>query len=89
MSPSQHPPPPPESSKPAAAAADDNAADLAQAYKDLVRGEQAAAALESNLTNLESKLDALLAAFETAEAKTVKSQPSDKKESDKDAAPKK
>jgi hypothetical protein len=37
MSPSQHPPPPPESSKPAAAAADDNAADLAQAYKDLVR----------------------------------------------------
>lgn len=31
------------------------------------RGEQAATALEANLSNLESKLDALLAAFETGE----------------------
>ncbi|WYZ34673.1 hypothetical protein EsH8_I_000949 [Colletotrichum jinshuiense] len=40
---------------------------IAQAYKDLLRGEQAATALEANLTNLESRLDALLAAFEVAE----------------------
>ncbi|PSR81693.1 hypothetical protein BD289DRAFT_484277 [Coniella lustricola] len=38
--------------------------ELAQAFRDLARGEQTAAALESNLTNLESKLDELLAAFE-------------------------
>ncbi|RFU73779.1 hypothetical protein TARUN_8480 [Trichoderma arundinaceum] len=38
--------------------------DLAQALRDLARGEQAATAMEANLTNLESKLDALLAAFE-------------------------
>ncbi|CAH0026662.1 unnamed protein product [Clonostachys rhizophaga] len=31
-------------------------------------GEQAATALEANLSNLESKLDALLAAYEPAEA---------------------
>ncbi|KAI9167002.1 hypothetical protein HJFPF1_03121 [Paramyrothecium foliicola] len=55
MSPSQHSPP-------AASKTDD--ADLAQAYKDLLRGEQAATALEANLSNLESKLDALLATFE-------------------------
>jgi hypothetical protein len=47
----------------------DDTADLAQTYKDLLRGEQAATALEANLTNLESKLDALLAAFEANEAK--------------------
>ncbi|TID04394.1 hypothetical protein CH35J_002610 [Colletotrichum higginsianum] len=40
---------------------------IAQAYRDLVRGEQAAAALEANLTTLESRLDALLAAFEASE----------------------
>ncbi|QLI65603.1 uncharacterized protein G6M90_00g012120 [Metarhizium brunneum] len=39
-------------------------ADLAQAYRELVKGEQAATALEANLTNLESKLDAMLAALE-------------------------
>ncbi|KAM5351682.1 hypothetical protein ACJ41O_004405 [Fusarium nematophilum] len=39
-------------------------ADLAQAYRDLARGEQAATALEANLSNLESKLDAILAALE-------------------------
>lgn len=32
------------------------------------RGEQAAAALEANLSTLESKLDAMLEAFDTAEA---------------------
>ncbi|OHE95765.1 hypothetical protein CORC01_08906 [Colletotrichum orchidophilum] len=40
---------------------------IAQAYKDLLRGEQAASALEANLTNLEGRLDALLAAFESAQ----------------------
>ncbi|KAJ4170400.1 hypothetical protein NW754_006538 [Fusarium falciforme] len=39
-------------------------ADLAQAYRDLARGEQTATALEANLSNLESKLDAILAALE-------------------------
>lgn len=39
-------------------------ADLAQAFRELVRGEQTAQILESSLTNLESKLDALLASFE-------------------------
>ncbi|KAF5027672.1 hypothetical protein F66182_233 [Fusarium sp. NRRL 66182] len=42
-------------------------ADLAQAYRDLARGEQAATALESNLSNLESRLDAILAALEAKE----------------------
>ncbi|KXH28535.1 hypothetical protein CNYM01_13662 [Colletotrichum nymphaeae SA-01] len=32
-----------------------------------LRGEQAASALEANLTNLEGRLDALLAAFESAQ----------------------
>jgi hypothetical protein len=63
MPPSQDPPPRASQGKA------DDAADLAQAYKDLLRGEQAATALEANLTNLESKLDALLAAFEANEAK--------------------
>ncbi|TDZ17819.1 hypothetical protein Cob_v009360 [Colletotrichum orbiculare MAFF 240422] len=40
---------------------------IAQAYRDLLRGEQAATALEANLTNLENRLDALLAAFEYPE----------------------
>ncbi|RGP73787.1 hypothetical protein FLONG3_6208 [Fusarium longipes] len=39
-------------------------ADLAQAYRELARGEQAATNLENNLTNLESRLDAILAALE-------------------------
>lgn len=41
--------------------------DLAQALRDLARGEQAATAMEANLTTLESKLDALLAAFDSIE----------------------
>ncbi|KAL6868464.1 hypothetical protein J3F83DRAFT_737207 [Trichoderma novae-zelandiae] len=42
-------------------------ADLAQTLRDLARGEQAAAAMEANLTTLESKLDTLLAAFDSLE----------------------
>ncbi|OAA43234.1 hypothetical protein NOR_04601 [Metarhizium rileyi] len=38
--------------------------DLAQAYRDLAKGEQTATALEANLANLESKLDAMLAVLE-------------------------
>ncbi|KAK3341650.1 hypothetical protein B0T25DRAFT_348437 [Lasiosphaeria hispida] len=37
---------------------------LTQALKDLARGEQTAAALEQNLTSLESKLDELLASLD-------------------------
>ncbi|KAL2138593.1 hypothetical protein VTI28DRAFT_6521 [Corynascus sepedonium] len=36
---------------------------LAQALRDLARGEQTASTLEANLTSLESKLDAILASF--------------------------
>ncbi|KAK1768384.1 hypothetical protein QBC33DRAFT_374439 [Phialemonium atrogriseum] len=39
-------------------------AQFAQALRELSRGEQAAAALEKNLSNLESKLDEILASFE-------------------------
>ncbi|KAI5850155.1 hypothetical protein GGS23DRAFT_598202 [Durotheca rogersii] len=43
-------------------------ADIAEAFKDLARGEQQAAALEAGLTNLEKKLDALLASIEGGSA---------------------
>ncbi|KAK4186476.1 hypothetical protein QBC35DRAFT_269735 [Podospora australis] len=36
---------------------------MAQALKDLARGDQAATAIEAHLTNFESKLDALLASL--------------------------
>ncbi|OTA94429.1 hypothetical protein M434DRAFT_394693 [Hypoxylon sp. CO27-5] len=39
-------------------------AEMAKAFTDLLRGEQQATALEASLTNLESKLDALLASME-------------------------
>ncbi|KAI1310469.1 hypothetical protein F5Y03DRAFT_392405 [Xylaria venustula] len=39
-------------------------AEMAQAFRDLARGEQQAAAIEANLANIESKLDALLASIE-------------------------
>ncbi|KAI0553790.1 hypothetical protein F4679DRAFT_580506 [Xylaria curta] len=42
-------------------------AEMAQAFRDLARGEQQAAAIEANLSSLESKLDALLASIEAAE----------------------
>ncbi|KAK1729391.1 hypothetical protein CaCOL14_002661 [Colletotrichum acutatum] len=59
----------PESASPTTTGPDgDSSVDnIAQAYKDLLRGEQAASALEANLTNLEGRLDALLAAFESAQ----------------------
>ncbi|KAI5465945.1 hypothetical protein BGZ63DRAFT_374939 [Mariannaea sp. PMI_226] len=49
--------------------------DLAQAYRDLARGEQAATALEANLANLESKLDTILAALEANSARKPNTKP--------------
>ncbi|KAH6898303.1 hypothetical protein B0T10DRAFT_601286 [Thelonectria olida] len=64
-------------------------ADLAQAYRDLARGEQAATALEADLTKLESKLDAFLAALGGDLAETPPSKPAkvgkDKANGDVDA----
>ncbi|KAM0256677.1 hypothetical protein ACHAQJ_004831 [Trichoderma viride] len=57
----------PKSDQPeAAAAAAAPGVDLAQS-NPFHRGEQTAAAMEANLTNLEGKLDALLAAFDHLE----------------------
>jgi len=39
-------------------------AEFAQAFKDLAKGERTASALESHLTSLESKIDALLASVD-------------------------
>ncbi|KAF7959030.1 hypothetical protein EAE96_002547 [Botrytis aclada] len=39
-------------------------ADLAKAWEDVQRGESTAKLLESNLANLEKKLDDILASFE-------------------------
>lgn len=41
---------------------------MAQAFKDLAKGEQTAAAMEGKLTALEQKIDALLASVEDSEA---------------------
>ncbi|GAW19931.1 hypothetical protein ANO14919_094240 [Xylariales sp. No.14919] len=38
--------------------------EMIQAFRDLARGEQQAAAIEANLASIESKLDALLASVE-------------------------
>ncbi|KAI1756538.1 hypothetical protein F4782DRAFT_526224 [Xylaria castorea] len=46
-------------------------AEMAQAFRDLTRGEQQAAAIEANLASLESKLDALLASIEDADPAEV------------------
>ncbi|KAK7510627.1 uncharacterized protein IWZ02DRAFT_494590 [Phyllosticta citriasiana] len=41
-------------------------ADLAQAFQDLARGEQTAAALENHLDKIEKQIEALLAAADEA-----------------------
>ncbi|KAG9196272.1 hypothetical protein G6011_01393 [Alternaria panax] len=51
-------------------------ADLAQAFKELQRGEQTAAALESHLDSIEKKIEALLAQAEKAEQE-LKDSPED------------
>ncbi|KAG5747271.1 hypothetical protein H9Q69_005190 [Fusarium xylarioides] len=53
--------------EPSASGSSSGDADMAQAYRDLARGEQAATALENNLSTLESRLDAILAALEARE----------------------
>ncbi|TVY42295.1 hypothetical protein LSUB1_G001040 [Lachnellula subtilissima] len=45
--------------------ADDADLDLAKVWAELSRGEKTAQALESNLTNLEKKIDTLLASVES------------------------
>ncbi|KAK4034095.1 hypothetical protein C8A01DRAFT_39431 [Parachaetomium inaequale] len=55
--PPSHEPPAPS---PSSSSVGDN---LAQALRDLARGEQTASTLEANLTSLESKLDEILASF--------------------------
>ncbi|KAF1838713.1 hypothetical protein BDW02DRAFT_488523 [Decorospora gaudefroyi] len=49
-----------------AGAASPSEADLAQAFKELQRGEQTAAALEGHLDSIEKKIEALLAQAEQA-----------------------
>ncbi|CAI6054917.1 unnamed protein product [Clonostachys chloroleuca] len=77
----------PAPSGPSKAQGDAN--DLAQAYRELLRGEQAATALEANLSNLESKLDALLAAYEPAETTEEGGKDSDSGEASKKTSEKK
>ncbi|EMD90992.1 hypothetical protein COCC4DRAFT_136614 [Bipolaris maydis ATCC 48331] len=57
-------------------------ADLAQAFKELQRGEQTAAALEAHLDSIEKKIEALLAQAEKAE-KELKDGKADDKQSPK------
>ncbi|KAF5850269.1 hypothetical protein GGP41_002494 [Bipolaris sorokiniana] len=57
-------------------------ADLAEAFKELQRGEQTAAALESHLDSIEKKIEALLAQAEKAE-KELKDSKADDKQSSK------
>ncbi|KAI0911841.1 hypothetical protein F4823DRAFT_560596 [Ustulina deusta] len=45
-------------------------AEMAQAFRDLARGEQQATAIEANLASIERKLDALLASIEAGAGAT-------------------
>ncbi|KAL8836482.1 MAG: hypothetical protein Q9176_006255 [Flavoplaca citrina] len=46
-------------------------ADIAVAFQEIARGEQAATAMENQLTALESKIDALLASAEPLSEGTI------------------
>ncbi|PQE11631.1 exodeoxyribonuclease VII protein [Rutstroemia sp. NJR-2017a WRK4] len=46
--------------------------DLAQALKDLQRGEKTAQMLETSLTSLEKKIDDLLASFEGEQSNRIR-----------------
>ncbi|EUC41566.1 hypothetical protein COCMIDRAFT_40261 [Bipolaris oryzae ATCC 44560] len=59
-------------------------ADLAQAFKELQRGEQTAAALEAHLDSIEKKIEALLAQAEKAEMELKDSKADDKQPSKAD-----
>ncbi|KAI4607190.1 hypothetical protein J4E83_009646 [Alternaria metachromatica] len=56
-------------------------AELAQAFKDLQRGEQTAAALENHLDSIEKQIEALLAQAEKAEQELKDTPEEDKKPS--------
>ncbi|KAL2065023.1 hypothetical protein VTL71DRAFT_4163 [Oculimacula yallundae] len=53
------------------ASSDEHEHDLAQTLQQIAKGEKTAQALESNLTNLEKKIDDLLASFEESERAKV------------------
>lgn len=57
------------------AASQDNEADFAQAFKDLAKGERTAAAMESQLTALERKIDDLLASVDPHATSAEQMQP--------------
>jgi len=61
---------------------EDADADLVQTWKDLQKGEKTAQMLESNLTNLEKKIDDLLASFEESERQKVEGAQGQSKEGD-------
>ncbi|KAI0428799.1 hypothetical protein F5Y09DRAFT_276799 [Xylaria sp. FL1042] len=61
-------------------------AKMAQAFRDLARCEQQAAAIEANLASIESKLDALLASIEGGVG-TVEAEGVDKDENSKTQPP--
>ncbi|KAG9230214.1 hypothetical protein BJ875DRAFT_488184 [Amylocarpus encephaloides] len=69
------------------------ASDLAKVWVDLLKGEKTAQVLESNLANLEKKIDDLLAGFDESEHTKVEeansrtSKPSKGKNGDADAGP--
>ncbi|KAH6866508.1 hypothetical protein BKA58DRAFT_441516 [Alternaria rosae] len=56
-------------------------ADLAQAFKDLQRGEQTAAALENHLDSIEKQIEALLVQAEKAEQELKNTPEEDEKSS--------
>lgn len=58
----------------------DASSNLAQAFKELTRGEVTARELENNLDNLEKKLDELLASFDENERERVAAAGGDKAE---------
>ncbi|KAK0516511.1 hypothetical protein JMJ35_001114 [Cladonia borealis] len=62
------------------AASQDSDADFAQAFKDLAKGERTAAAMESQLTALERKIDDLLASVDPHAKSTEQTQPTHKEE---------
>ncbi|KAI1178712.1 hypothetical protein F4777DRAFT_58829 [Nemania sp. FL0916] len=57
-------PPNPDQQRAEEASSASTEAQMAQAFRDLARGEQQAAAIEAHLASFESKLDALLASIE-------------------------
>ncbi|KAL2884839.1 hypothetical protein HOO65_090134 [Ceratocystis lukuohia] len=59
-------------------------AELAQAYRELLKGEQTAAAMENSLANLEKTLDLLMAEFEGASPGVVQRQAEHKRKKEQE-----